>query len=184
MNVFKIYGNYYIETSLGPYFENNNFSIIIFDSQTNHSYKGILNTQAIEIPNSNIENIHLMLKNALETKPNYSIEFFLDNLYISLRYKNEIFSIVQTIKLIIANEQNFSVNYQLALIKIEHEQLKHELSIVKHNFVPIETFTQLLQQYENISVELIKLKDQFEVYNSQEKCLPTNLNEAKNNQII
>jgi len=162
MNISKIYKSIYIETKLNFNEENKNFEIFIFNPVTNLSYRGRIDSKNITIQNSTVENIHGMLLNCLENKENYQIEYWLSNFYFELIYKNDIFTIKQNITFDKVNDSCYKTNYELALVKAENEQMKQDLISIRQNYVSLDSYNQMVKNYESLTEKLANLTKEFD----------------------
>ena len=172
MSLGKIFSSrYFVDTN----FQNDNFSIIIFDSETSISYKGIFTSQDINVPKVTIDRIYLMLTKALDSQPNFLIHFNLRDLNVCLSYHSEIIDLNQLINVQIVDESvGYGLNYQLANLKIENDKLKDEqeaikkeLGYIRQNYVSkeylvpdgqqgfsINYFSQIKDEHEKLKKEL------------------------------
>jgi uncharacterized protein YqfB (UPF0267 family) len=159
-SIVIIFNNYFIQAKFNK--DNFNFTLGIFNIDTNIAYNCTFNHANITIQNSSIAGIYKILTNALDKKEGFTIDFFLCNFNIVLNYSNDIFTFGQTIQLFQADSISYRQDYKLYLMKMENEKILSELDVLKKNSIGIEKYSQLVNQNEKILSELNNLKIELE----------------------
>lgn len=152
-NFSKFVNNLFIEGHLNFKSEpNDNFTITMYSSESNIAYKCTFCISNITVPNTNLEGIYKMVKNAFDSNPSYSINWQLKDFNFMITYQHDIFTFTQMINFVSIDSEMVQLKYQLF-------QNKQEINQLKTQTVPIEKFCELSNKYD----EMIKLVETLKV---------------------
>ena len=157
-NFAKFVNNLFIEGYLNFKSEpNDNFTVTMYSPESNIAYKCTFCISNITVPNTNLEGIYKMVKNAFDSNPSYSINWQLKDFNFVITYQHDIFTFTQMINF---STINFStIDIEMVQLKYQLFQNKQEINQLKTQTVPIEKFCELSNKYD----EMIKLVETLKV---------------------
>ena len=154
-NFSKVVNNLFVEGYLNFKSEpNDNFTITMYSPESNIAYKCTFCISNITVPNTNLEGIYKMVKNAFDSNSNssYSINWQLKDFNFVITYQHDIFTFTQMINFATIDSEMVQLKYQLF-------QNKQEINQLKQQTVSTEKFCELSNKYD----EMIKLVETLKV---------------------